>query len=324
MFNKNKIFSRSTLWQVAVLVALCLGAYYLIHQATTSLEKQGVATGWKFLSQESGFEIGETLIEYWSDETYLKALWVGLLNTIYVAIIGNVMAVLVGLFVGVFSMSPNWMISRICRFYVEIARNIPLLLQLFFWYSLFNELLPAVDQAFNLGDTVFLSQRGLKFPWFIGGHWEIPTLSGFDYTGGGTLTPEFLSLIMGLVFYTGAYNAEIVRAGIESIPKGQWEAAQSLGLTRIQMLIKVIIPQSMQVAIPPMISQLLNLSKNSSLAVAIGFPDFVTIANTTLNQTGQAVEVISLIMMVYLFMSLSTSFLANLYHRRIAHKGAER
>lgn len=309
---------------MAILVALCLCAYFLIYQASTSLAKQGVASGWHFLTLESGFEIGETLIEYWSDETYLKALGVGLLNTLYVAIIGNFLAVLVGLFIGVSSLSPNWLVSKLCRAYVEIARNIPLLLQLFFWYSLFNEILPDVKEAYNFGDLIFLSQRGLKFPWLVDGSWEVPVLQGFDFSGGATLTPEFLSLILGLVFYTGAYNAEIIRAGIESIAKGQWEAAQSLGLSRGQMLIHIIIPQSMQVAIPPMISQLLNLSKNSSLAVAIGYPDFVTVANTTLNQTGQAVEVISLIMIVYLTMSLTTSFLANLYHKSIAHKGARK
>lgn len=283
-----------------------------------------MATGWKFLSQEAGFEIGETLIEYWSDESYLKALGVGLVNTIYVALIGNFLAILVGVFVGVSSLSHNWLVAKLCRSYVEIARNIPLLLQLFFWYALFNEIFPPVAEAYNFGDVIFLSQRGLKFPWFVDGQWEIPVLDGFDFRGGVTLTPEFLSLVLGLVFYTGAYNAEIVRAGIESIAKGQWEAAQSLGLKRGQILAKIILPQSMQVAIPPLISQLLNLSKNSSLAVAIGYPDFVTVANTTLNQTGQAVEVISLIMLVYLTMSLSTSFLANLYHRSIEKKGARK
>lgn len=373
--------TRAIFFQVAIFLGVAFFIAILVFNTQQNLEKQNIASGFGFLTQEAGFEISESSIEYWADDSYKKALWVGILNTFKVAIIGNFLAILVGVVGGICRLSPNWLLSRIFASYVELARNIPLLLQLFFWYAVFTEIFPGVKESLNPLPGVFISQRGFFFPvpvahkiwfwvklaflfgvvltivsqfllkkkrektgkvialwpfslgfivllpisvWLIGGAptaLDIPELGGFNFSGGGSLTPEFVALMLGLVLYTGAFNAEIVRAGIESVSKGQWEASESLGLNRIQTLRLVVLPQSLRVIVPPMTSQILNLVKNSSLAVGIGYPDFVAVANTTMNQTGQAIEAVLLIMLVYLFFSLTTSLLMNLYNRSHKLKG---
>lgn len=372
---------RAWVFQLLVLVIVASIVSILVYNTQENLAKQNIASGFGFLSQEAGFEISETIIDYWADDTYRKAIWVGILNTFKVAIIGNILAVFLGIMVGIFRLSPNWLVSRISLWYIELTRNVPLLLQLFFWYALFTEILPPVKQAWNPLPHVFLTQRGFYFPifesapgwtaffwtffagligclgvnfwsekyrqrtgkkpkttylylglllifpliaWAIGGAPLIldrPQLGGFNFNGGYSLTPEFAALMCGLVLYTGAFNAEIVRAGIESVSKGQWEAGESLGLSRFQVLRLIVLPQSLRVIIPPLTSQVLNLIKNSSLAVGIGYPDFVAVANTTMNQTGQAIEAVLLIMGVYLVFSLTTSILMNTYNRFQQLKG---
>tara|TARA_Y100000590_G_C15748903_1_gene1023328 strand:- start:62727 stop:63890 length:1164 start_codon:yes stop_codon:yes gene_type:complete len=369
---------RSLVYQGVTLAIVGGVGYYLFKNTQANLTRQNIASGFGFLSQEAGFDISESVIDYFSDESYGKALKVGFLNTLKVSVVGNVFAVLLGGLVGILSISSNWLVSRISRGYVEMVRNVPLLLQLFFWYTLFSEIFPSVRQAYNPMPGVFVSNRGVVIPafeahpvwtwvlltilgtvvviiplifswgkkqkeefgierptewimgaalillplivWMIGGmptKFEVPSLQGFNFKGGFTLSPEYISLLLGLVLYTGAFIAEIVRAGILSVNKGQWEASEALGLSGWRTLTLVIIPQALRVIIPPLTSQLLNLTKNSSLAVAIAYPDFVSVANTSLNQTGQAIEMVGLIMLVYLTFSLTTSFAMNWYNKKI-------
>lgn len=375
-WNNPKIRARS--FQLLVLSFVTLFTIFLYVNTKSNLAKQNIASGYGFLSLESGFEIGESVIEYFSDDTYHKALWVGVLNTLKVAVIGNVLAIILGVFIGVARLSSNWLVSTISHVYIESMRNIPLLLQLFFWYAIFTEFLPGVRDALEPIKGVFLSNRGVVFAipksnpihtymfysfiisivlsviifktfkkvnmetgkslpfikviiglivlfplvtWLVGGapmELDTPALRGFNFSGGHTLTPEYSSLLLGLVLYTAAFNAEIVRSGIESVKSGQWEASKSLGLSNSQTLALVILPQALRVIIPPITSQILNLTKNSSLAVAIGYPDFVSVANTALNQTGQAVELVLLIMAVYLIISLITSIFMNWYNKKTA------
>ena len=309
-------YKRGYFYQFFTLLGLGLLLYYLYSNLQANLARQNIASGFGFLSLEAGFEISESMIEYWSDQNYLKALWVGILNTLKVALIGNGLTLALGLVLGLMRLSKNWLLSKLAQSYVEVLRNTPLLLQLFFCYTLILEALPPVAEALNPLPHVYLSQRGLYFPTFLS--WEVPQLQGLNFQGGQSLTPEFLALTTGLVLHTSAFVAEIVRAGILSVKKGQWEAAMALGLKPFAMMKRVILPQALRVMIPPTTSQMLNLTKNSSLAVAIGYPDFVSVANTTMNQTGQAIEMISLIMLIYLTFSLSTSMFMNWYNRRIA------
>ncbi len=368
---------RGIFFQLLIFIGVAILAGGLIYNTQHNLQSQNIATGFGFLSQEAGFEISETMMEYWSDDSYLQALKVGFLNTLKVGVIGNFLAIILGVIVGILRLSPNWPVAKLCKGYVEVIRNIPLLLQLLFWYSLFTEILPSVKEALSPIPGVFLTQRGFFYPslvdhtiwpwvkgallcglilffiiasvlkkkeerqgrkikhwpyamglviglpaliWIIGGapfQWDTPELTGFNFSGGSGISPEFAALLVGLVLYTAAFNAEIVRAGILSVDKGQWEAAESLGLNKFQVLRFIILPQSLRVVIPPMTSQILNLIKNSSLAVGIGYPDYVAVANTTMNQTGQAIEGVLLIMAVYLFFSLFSSLFMNLYHKRI-------
>ena len=360
--------------QVLVLLAIIVVASILIDIASDSLQKQNIASGFGFLQREAAFEIGETLTDYSATSSFADALFAGLLNTLLVALLGNFFAVIWGTLVGITSLSHNILLARLARIYVDTLRNIPLLLQLFFWYALITEFLPAIRNALNPVPNVYFSQRGLFFPipewtvvhWlallalFLGGvgaiflyRWQqlrqqrtgqlfpfyrtlavllvvppllvwlcggapvalnMPVLQGFNFEGGLALTPEFSALLLGLVLYTGAFNAEIVRAGIESVKKGQKEAAMSLGLSRSKVLRLVVLPQAVRVIVPPMTSQMLNLTKNSSLAVAIGYPDLVNVANTSMNQTGQAIECIVVIVVVYLSFSLMTSAFMNWYN----------
>jgi len=309
---------RSWLYQAALIAAAGLVLWYFASNTAQNLEARRIATGFAFLWREAGFEIGETtFIAYGAADTYLRALAVGLVNTFRVAALGVVLATVLGTLLGLARLSPNFLLARLAAGYVEAVRNVPLLVQLFFWYTIITEVLPGAEEALNPLPGVFLSNRGIFFP--LPGDW--PELSGFNFTGGGTLTPEFAALLVGLVTYTAGFIAEIVRAGILSVPRGQLEAARSMGLVRRDQLRHVVLPQALRLIVPPMTSQYLNLTKNSSLAVAIGYPDLVSIANTTMNQTGQAIEGIAIIMAVYLSISLSISALMNWYNKRVAMRG---
>ncbi|MBU2261263.1 MAG: amino acid ABC transporter permease [Proteobacteria bacterium] len=374
--NDPKI--RALMYQFAVLGTLGLLGYYLFINTVENLSRQSIATGFRFLNKEASFEVGESLIAYSAADTYLRALLVGALNTLKVAFVGIVLTVILGTFIGIARLSKNWLVSKIAAVYIEVMQDIPILLQLFFWYSLFYEVLPPPREAIEPVSGLFMSNRGLVFTvpeWhpaymymaaaFIAGcfavffirRWarerqdktgkifpvfsvsvwvviglpffawlfagaphkmSVPELVGFNFEGGLNVSPEFGALLLGLVIYTAAFVAEIVRAGIQAISKGQTEAAMAIGLKPGQVLSLVILPQALRVIIPPLTSQMLNLTKNSSLAVAIGFPDFVSVASTTINQTGQAIEGISLIMVVYLCFSLLTSLFMNWYNKKMA------
>ena len=369
---------RAIIFQVGVLCMVGLLAYYLVSNTLTNLERQSIATGFGFLNKESSFEIGESLIPYSAASSYGRALIVGALNTLKVAFIGIVITLILGAIVGVARLSTNWLVAKIASTYIEVMQNIPILLQLFFWYSLFYESFPSPRQALNPISGLFLCNRGVIFAvpeshpahkymllalivacigvylfrrwakklqdttgralpiirisvsaiiglpllaWLAFGapmKMDVPELTGFNFSGGATLSPEFIALLLGLVLYTAAFVAEVIRAGIQSVGKGQREAAMSVALKPNQVLNLVILPQALRVILPPLTSQMLNLTKNSSLAVAIGFPDFVSVANTTMNQTGQSIEGVALIMAVYLIFSLSTSVFMNWYNKKVA------
>ncbi len=368
---------RSLIYQVVTLCMVGLLSYYLVSNTLANLERQSIATGFGFMDREASFEIGEKLIPYSAADTYGRALVVGALNTLLVAFIGIILTVILGTIIGVARLSSNWLVSRIAAVYIEVLQDIPVLLQLFFWYVFFYEMLPSPRQALNPFRGVFLCNRGLIFgvpaahpahfymgmafivaivaffilrrwarkrqartgqpfplvrsglamalglpllAWALGGaptQMSVPVLTGFNFKGGVSVSPEFTALLLGLVLYTAAFVAEVVRAGIQSVSKGQTEAAMAIGLKPGQVLNLVILPQALRVIIPPLTSQMLNLTKNSSLAVAIGYPDFVSVAGTTINQTGQAIEGVMLIMAVYLVFSLSTSAFMNWYNKKM-------
>ncbi len=373
--------ARGILYQLLLLLGVAGLGWFLVGNTLRNLEQRHIATGLGFLDREAAFGISEHVIAYSPTDSYLRALVVGLLNTLEISVLGIVLATLLGVVMGIARLSSNWLLARLATVYVETTRNIPLLLQLFFWYQLITEGLPVPRQAFDIFGVVFLSNRGLKVPaplwdgpmlavtlafavavpasivltgWagrrqeatgrrfptgrvgagliiglpllaFLGGgahlRIDLPHLTGFNFSGGATLSPEFAALLVGLVVYTGAFVAEIVRGGILAVPHGQTEAALSLGLSRLQVLRLVLLPQSLRVITPPLTSQYLNLTKNSTLAVAIGYPDLVSVANTAINQTGQAVEGVSIIMVVYLTISLALSSFMNWYNRQVALKG---
>jgi general L-amino acid transport system permease protein len=300
----------------ALALALVLGvAWYLIFNTLANLEARRIASGFAFLRREAGFEIGQSFfLSYGAADSYLRALVVGVVNTLTVSLIGIVIATLLGTAVGLSRLARNFLLRTLAGGYVEFVRNVPLLVQLFFWYAIITEVLPHPRAALEPLPGVFLSNRGIFFPTLF----STPELQGFNFAGGAALTPEFAALLAGLATYTAAFIAEIVRAGILAIERGQWEAALAVGLTRRQALRLVVMPQALRVIVPPLTSQYLNLTKNSSLAVAIGYPDLVSIANTTINQTGQAIEGIAVIMAVFLTVSLSISALMNWYNARIA------
>ena len=368
---------RAVIYQIGVLAMVGLLAYYLMTNTLANLEKQSIATGFGFLEKQASFEIGESLIPYSAADTYLRALIVGALNTLLVAFIGIVLTIILGTFIGIARLSTNWLLSKLAAIYIEIFQDIPILLQLFFWYAFFYEMLPRPRQALELFNGVFLCNRGLifgvpeahpaygymgiafligcvgiyflrrwarlrqdrtgqSFPvirvslailiglpliaWVLAGAptaMDVPVLQGFNFKGGVTVSPEFTALLLGLVLYTAAFVAEVVRAGIQSVSKGQTEAAVSIGLRSGQVLNLVILPQALRVIIPPLTSQMLNLTKNSSLAVAIGYPDFVSVSGTAINQTGQAIEGVAMIMLIYLIFSLSTSAFMNWYNKKM-------
>ena len=369
--------TRAIVYQVLVLSLVGLGVWYLVSNTLHNLAVRNISTGFGFLNREAGFAIGESLVAYDPADTYGRAIWVGILNTLRVSVAGIIAATLFGTLLGIARLSKNWLLTRVAGAYIEVMRNVPLLLQLFFWYAIITESMPGPRDALNPIAGVFISNRGLKLPAIQGdaldwiavglglaivcillvGHWakkrqeatgtifplgrvavaliiafpvigwlasgasltlELPELKGFNFVGGISMSPEFAALFAGLVTYTSAFVAEVVRSGIQSVDRGQWEAAEAIGLSRARMLRLVILPQALRVIVPPMTSQYLNLTKNSSLAVAIGYPDIVSIVNTTLNQTGQAIEGILIIMAAYLTVSLSISVFMNWYNKRIA------
>jgi general L-amino acid transport system permease protein len=287
-------------------VVVVLG-WFLASNTAYNMAQRGIQSGFDFLWDPAGFEIGEGLFNFDSTQSYALAFLTGLGNTVRVAVTGIVLATLLGTVLGVGRFSRNLLVRVVCSAYVEWFRNIPLLLQLLMWYLMLAELLPAVDTPMTLG-TVELSKGGLV--WISRGAHEEEAL--------WALSPEFIALTLGLTLYTAAFIAEVVRAGVAAVPRGQTEAAAALGLSRPQAMRDVMLPQALRIIIPPLTNQYLNLTKNSSLAVAIGYPDVVSIANTALNQTGRAVECIALVMAVYLCTSLLTALLMNAYNQRVA------
>ncbi len=315
--------TRARVWQALALGVLVGLLVVLVHNLRTNMAARGIQSGWGFLADTAGFDIGESLIAFESIDPYWKAFVVGVLNTLRVAVIGIVLVTLAGVALGVGRSARNTLVRGLCQVYVELFRNVPVLVQLLIWYVLLVEFLPDPAEPLHLGASVLLSKAGLVLPWLAhtaeaGWHLSLPVQGDFSPEGGVTLTPEFLALLLGLSCYTAAFVAEIVRGGIAAVPRGQVEAAQSIGLSRRQTMRLVVLPQALRVIVPPLTNQYLNLTKNSSLAVAIGYPDVVSIANTTLNQTGRAVECIALIMAVYLTTSLTTAALMHLYNRRVA------
>lgn len=375
MFSNERV--RGIAYQVLLLAAVVGVGWYLVSNTLHNLSTRQIQVGFGFLGREAGFEIAEKLIEYDATHTYARAFGVGLLNTLKVAVLGVVLATVLGTLIGIARLSSNWLLAKLASGYVEVMRNVPLLLQLFVWYGLFTELLPPVREAITLGDWLFATQRGFWFAWpaahpawtaaawallagivlawvwrmaaarhqqATGQRWpvgwvsaalilglpllawavmgaptemDVPEVGGFSLQGGRSISPEFTALLLGLSTYTAAFVAEVVRAGILAVDRGQTEAAQALGLNAGQRLRLVTLPQALRVIIPPMTSQYLNLTKNSSLAVAIGYPDLVAVANTTMNQTGQAIEAIAILMAVYLTISLAISLFMNWYNDRV-------
>ena len=370
---------RGLIYQVLAVGLIGLVLWFLAKNTMHNMQVRGIQSGFDFLTQPAGFDIGEGLYPFDSNEPYWRAFLMGVVNTLRVAVIGIVLTTLLGTALGVGRFSRNALVRGLCSVYVEMFRNVPILLQLLTWYLLLTETLPASYEPWQVG-PFFLSKGGLNFPipvwatghgiavlglllgcvaawgyrrwavrqfeatgrvrslfwtpvvvvlaggllgWLVGGapgQLNMPIKGEFAIEHGGALTPEFLAVLLGLTFYTSAFVAEVVRAGIQSVSGGQGEAAAALGLNRGQQMRLVMLPQALRVIIPPLTSQYLNLTKNSSLAVAIGYPDVVSISNTALNQTGRAVECISIVMLVYLSTSLITSVLMNWYNARAAIK----
>ena len=379
---KNK---RRLIPQVLTLLFIFLTISYFAFNAQTNMGNRGIAFGFGFLTQEASFDIGFSLIDYDGSHSYARAFLVGLLNTLLVSVIGIIIATLIGVTVGIGRLSSNYLVSKFSEFYVEVFRNIPLLLQLFFWYFAALRALPLPEQAINFNDISYLTVKGWYVPKFIwtnfsifiysiiaaiisiifvykhakkqreeyGKHiptfyigtvlllaipalsfliggveldFEIPVLEQmsttiFNFRGGVSIIPELMSLAMALSMYTATFIAENVRAGILGIGKGQKEAAASIGLTKAQILKLVVLPQALRIIIPPTTNQYLNLTKNSSLAAAIAYPDIVLVfAGTALMQTGRAIEIVSITMGTYLLISLSISSFMNWYNQSVAIK----
>jgi general L-amino acid transport system permease protein len=304
--------------QTLLAAALLAALWWLFDVTAANMAARGIRSGFDFLSEPAGFAIGESLLPFDSTDSALWALAAGLANTLRVALPAILASTLLGTLIGLGRLSPNLLLRGLCAGYVETLRNVPLLLQLLAWYFVVTDLLPLASEALQLAPHVFLSKSGLAIPWLGGdsGVFDLPLRGELNIVGGATLTPEFLALFLGLSLYTAAYVAETVRAGILAVPRGQSDAALALGLTRVQLFRLVLLPQALRSIIPPLTNQQLSLTKNASLAVAIGYPDLVSVANTTLNQTGRAAECIALIMAVYLILSLLTAWLSAWLERR--------
>jgi general L-amino acid transport system permease protein len=287
----------------------------MLENAHDNLSRQDIPWGFGFLNRTSGFSILQSLISYTPASTYGRALVVGLLNTLVVAIVGIVLSTVLGVTLGVARLSRNWLAARLAALYIEIVRNIPLLLQITFWYFAVLRRLPPPRESLSFAGMIFLNSRGLYLPDLFS--FTLPALGEFNVVGALKITPEFVALTMALSLYTAAFIGETVRAGLKAVPHGQVEAAYALGLSSSQALRLVILPQALRQILPPIASQYLNLTKNSSLAVAIGYPDLVSVfAGTVLNQTGQAVEVLSITMIIYLMISLLISGVLNVINAR--------
>ena len=374
----NQGQNRTLLFQVLLMLGTILFFFLIGANALSNLEKQGITSGFSFLSQKAGFGIIQNLISYDESSTYGRTFLVGLLNTILVSVLGIICATALGFLVGIARLSSNWLVAKLAGIYIEFFRNLPLLLQVFFWYFAVLRTLPLPRNSLQLGDWFFLNIRGIYIPrplpeqgfvllaiiflmslagvcvlkkwarrhqektgtelptllfslalviipptitWFATGgplHWELSSLQGLNFRGGLTVIPELAALLLALTVYTSSLIAEIVRSGILSVSRAQTEAARALGLPQRKTLRLVVIPQAMRVMIPQMTSQYLNLVKNSSLATAIGYPDLVSVfAGTSLNQTGQAIEIIAMTMAVYLTINLTISWLMNRYNTRV-------
>jgi general L-amino acid transport system permease protein len=381
IYNRPKI--RAVFYQFVLLATVVWLGYEFALNAKANLDALKIASGFGFLDNTAGFAVNQSLIPYNESDTYGRVFLVGLLNTLLVAGIGIVLATILGFFIGIARLSPNWLLARLAGGYVELIRNLPLLFQLLFWYLAVLGTLPGPRQSISLFGEIFLNNRGIIVPAPVAGKgagavvavfavsviaivalklwarrlqirtgrqvpllwtclallvvpsllaliatgfpigFERPELRGFNFVGGIRLLPEFVALVVALTTYTAAFIAEVVRAGLLAVPRGQSEAASALGLRRGLTLRLIIVPQALRVIVPPLTNQYLNLTKNSSLAVAIGYPDlFAVFAGTTLHQTGQAIEIIAITMAVYLAISLITSALMNWYnaHIRIAER----
>jgi general L-amino acid transport system permease protein len=364
--------------QLGVLLVVGLLAAWMIDNLMTAMSERRLGFGFSFLGRSAGFDISETPIPYTPSDTYMKAFLVGLLNTLFVSVVGIILATVLGVVVGVARLSPNWLVRRITGGYVELMRNTPLLVQLFIIYFAIFLQLPGIAQSVELPGSVFVNQRGMFLPgpqttgtfpiwgasivlaivlyvvarrvarrreedgqpalrlravalagivvipaltWIAVGQppiaFDVPVRERFNFRGGLGLSPEFSALLIGLVLYTAAFIGEVVRGGIQAVRRGQLEAARALGLTEGDTLRLIVFPQAMRVIVPPLTSQYLNLTKNSSLAITIGYPDLFKVGQTMANQTGQPVPVIILVMGTYLVISLATSLLMNLYNRRV-------
>ncbi len=368
----------SILAQVAFLVLVVLAGSILYTNVVKGMEAANMSGDFDFMDRAAGFEILVKPIGYTPDNSYWYVFLVGLINTMSVSVVGIVLATVLGIVTGIAQLSSNWLVAKLAQAYVALFRNIPLLVQLVFWYQAVFLQMPNVRHAIELPGPVYLSKRGLvtlspqatptTASWFVfivigvlvgvalwywlrrlqdrtgrqtpqflialacvlagaGAGWviltpaplsvSVPTLQGFNFKGGLRLVPEYVALVLGLSIYTGAFISENVRAGIQGISKEQKDAARALGFSPGQSMRLVILPQALRIIIPPTTNQYLNLLKNSSLAIVIGFPDLFNIARTTANQTGQAIQVIGLVMVLYLAISLFTSFIMNVYNRSV-------
>jgi len=369
---------RSYALQVLLVGAFLSGCIWLFINAQQNLAARGITAGFQFFGQPARFPISESVIDYTPEDSFGHAFKVGLVNTLFIASIVIVAATVLGLGLALARRSAHPLLKGCASTYIEVARNIPLVVQLLFWYSLVTINLPTAREALTPIPQVFLTLRGLFFPklelsgeisllwwavlasitlvtlafivqkrerivegkappfirismivsggllllaWLVGGvsaRWDVPKLEGFNFVGGSALTPEFLSLMVGLVIYSTAFDGEVIRSGIDSVAKGQWEAGEALGLSKGKILQLIVFPQSLRVIIPPMTSQYLSITKNTTLALAVGYPDIAFVVATTINQTGQAVEGILILMTVFLSISLAISIFMNWYNRRIS------
>ncbi len=372
---------RGIIFQVLTIIGLVAFLWYIGSNTVANIEQRGIKTGFAFLNSTAGFGIDESPIEFSQSDTHFRVFLVGLSNTLIIGFVGIVFATLLGLIIGVLRLSNNWLIKKIAAAYIDLFRNIPVLLQILFWYNVVLKALPVPRQSIELAGGIFMNNRGLYIPrpewntttmaviasffvvaiiiyfinkwankrqeetgeyfpvilvgiamfiivptitYFLSGanfNFDYPQLKGFNFRGGKSISPEFLALTFALVIYTATFIAEAIRSGIEAVKKGQKEAAASLGLSPYQSLKLVVLPQAIRIAIPPTINQYLNLIKNSSLATAVGYPEIVTVfSGTSLNQTGQAIEIIAMTMLVYLTISLIVSAILNWFNHKMKIK----
>lgn len=382
----KRFFTRKRVQAMVIQLVFLVGLFWLFHflfsNTTANLARQGIASGFGFLGNRAGFDVALNYIPFSNDSSYLRAFWVAVINTLVLSALGIVLATFLGFGLGLARVSRNWLIGRLATVYIELFRNIPLLLQLFFWYFAILRPLPSPKNSVSFGELAFLNNRGLVlpqpvlsdgggtillallagftgatimavrarrrrqetgfrkavWPWWLAGLFGVPTLAmllsgselsfvvpelrGFNFAGGVVLLPEMLAALLGLGFYISAAIGEIVRAGIQGVPKGQFEAAAAMGHSRLQMMRLVVLPQAMRIIIPPLATQYLSLAKNTSLAAAIAFPEIISIvAGTTLTQTGQAVETILLAMAFYVTVSLSIAAVMNYFNYRVLRNG---